>query len=67
MLRQIRYFIAVVETGSFTEAAEVCHISQSAVSQQIQSLENEISVRLLDRKGRRFEDTPAGRYFYHRA
>ena len=38
MIRQMRYYIAVVETGSFSEAAEACHISQSAISQQIRAL-----------------------------
>ena len=40
MIRQMRYYIAVVETGSFSEAAEACHISQSAISQQIRALED---------------------------
>ena len=35
LLRQIKYFVIVVDTGSFTEAAEECFISQSAISQQI--------------------------------
>ena len=35
LLRQIKYFVTVVDTGSFTEAAEECFISQSAISQQI--------------------------------
>ena len=44
MLNQVRYFQAVVRLGSFTEAAEECHISQSAISQsaisqQIKALE----------------------------
>lgn len=38
MLRQIRYFQSVVRNNSFSEAAEECHISQSAISQQIQAL-----------------------------
>lgn len=67
MLRQMRYFIAVVETGSFSEAGERCHISQSAVSQQIKALEDELQTPLLDRRGRRFEVTPAGQYLYQRA
>ena len=41
LLRQIKYFVTVVDTGSFTEAAEECFISQSAISQQILSLEKE--------------------------
>jgi len=67
MIRQMRYFIAVVETGNFGEAGAVCHISQSAISQQIQALENELGVQLLHRHGRKFDVTPAGRYFYQRA
>ena len=42
MHRQMRYYIAVVETGSFFEAGEVCHISQSAISQQIRTLEKKL-------------------------
>ncbi|HJA45670.1 MAG TPA: LysR family transcriptional regulator, partial [Candidatus Phascolarctobacterium stercoravium] len=42
LLRQIKYFVTVVDTGSFTEAAEECFISQSAISQQILSLEKEL-------------------------
>ena len=67
MIRQMRYFIAVVEAGSFSEAAEACHISQSAISQQIKALEDELQVQLLARRGRRFAVTPAGRWFYQRA
>ena len=67
MHRQMRYFIAVVETNSFFEAGEVCHISQSAISQQIRALEEELQVQLLERHGRRFTVTPAGRYFYEQA
>ena len=67
MHRQMRYFIAVVETGSFFEAGEACHISQSAISQQIKALESELQVRLLERHGRKFTVTPAGQYFYAQA
>lgn len=67
MHRQMRYYIAVVETNSFFEAGEVCHISQSAISQQIKALEEELQVQLLERHGRKFTVTPAGRYFYERA
>ncbi len=67
MYRQMRYFIAVVETGSFFEAGELCHISQSAISQQIKTLENELQVELLQRRGRKFTVTPAGQHFYQQA
>ena len=39
LLRQMKSFVAVIDGNSFTEAAEQCYISQSAISQQIQSLE----------------------------
>ncbi len=67
LLRQIQYFQAVVENQSFTEAAEVCHISQSAISQQIKALEDELGFPLMLRKSRSFELTPAGHYFYERS
>lgn len=67
MLDQIRYFQAVVRFGSFTEAAEECHISQSAVSQQIKALERELGFDLLIRKNRKFELTSAGEYFYKKS
>lgn len=63
----MRYFIAVVEEHNFTRAADNCHISQSAISQQIKELENTVGTPLLDRKGRSFELTPAGQFFYQRA
>ncbi len=66
LLRQIKYFQTVVEKGSFTEAAEACYISQSAISQQIQSLEKEIGVKLFERKNRKFTLTPAGEHFYNK-
>lgn len=66
LLRQIKYFIAVVDHNSFSDAAEACFISQSAISQQIQTLERELGVLLLIRENRRFSVTPAGEYFYRR-
>ena len=63
LLRQMRYFAAVVDCGSFTEAAEQCYISQSAISQQIQSLEKELGIELLHRENRRFTVTPTGPVF----
>ena len=67
MLKQIKYFQAVVRCGSFTKAAEECYISQSAISQQIQALEQELGVRLLERRNRKFTVTPAGEHFYKKS
>ena len=67
LFRQMKYFTAVVECGSFTEAAEQCYISQSAISQQIRALEKELGVELIHRENRKFTLTPAGEYFYSRS
>ena len=67
MLRQIQHFQAIVQENSFTEAAERCHISQSGISQSIKALEDEIDVKLLIRKNRSFELTPAGEHFYKKS
>lgn len=67
LLRQIEYFQAVVEEGNFYSAAESCNISQSAISQQIKKLEDEIGVKLLDRHNRTFSLTDAGEHFYRKS
>lgn len=67
MIRQIRYFQSVVRNNSFSEAAEECHISQSAISQQIKALENELGFSLLERHNRKFVLTSAGEYFYKKS
>lgn len=64
LFKQIKYFIAVVSCGSFTEAAEEFYISQSAISQQIKALESDLGVELIQRENRKFSLTPAGEYFY---
>ena len=55
----IRYFLAVAETGNFTEAAERCHVTQPTLSAGIARLEEEIGARLFDR-GRRSDLSVAG-------
>ena len=60
----MKYFVTIVRCGSFTEAAEECFISQSAISQQIKALEKEFGVELMHRQNRSFILTPAGEYFY---
>ena len=67
LFRQIEYFQAIVETGNFYQAAEKCSVSQSAISQQIKKLEQELEVKLLDRHNRTFSLTPSGEYFYRKS
>ena len=67
MLRQIQHFQTIVQENSFTEAAELCHISQSGISQSIKALEDEIGVKLITRKNRSFELTEAGKHFYKKS
>src|SRR5882762_8431188 len=55
----IRYFLAVAETGSFTEAAERCHVTQPTLSAGLARLEEEVGARLVDR-GRRSGLSAAG-------
>lgn len=66
-LRHVRYLIAVAEQGSFTRAAEVLHVSQPTLSQQVQKLEASLGAALLDRSGRRVRLTDAGTAFLDRA
>ena len=67
MLKQLKYFQSVVRLGSFSAVAEENFISQSAISQQVQSLEHELGFALLVRKNRSFSLTPAGEYFYRKS
>lgn len=67
LLRQIEYLHAVVEEGNFYAAAEKCHVSQSAISQQIRKLEDDLGVTLLERHNRTFSLTAAGERFYQKS
>ncbi len=60
LLKQLEYFSAVVDCNNFTKAAQRCFISQSAISQQVKALEEDVGCELLHRTGRRFTLTPAG-------
>jgi DNA-binding transcriptional LysR family regulator len=60
-LRQLEYFVAVVDEGSFTRAAEVLHVTQPGLSHQFQALERELGGPLLERLPRQVRLTPAGR------
>ncbi|MGO4326562.1 transcriptional regulator CynR [Cupriavidus sp. 2TAF22] len=63
LLRHIRYFLAVAESGNFTRAAEVLHVSQPTLSQQIRQLEETLGVQLFDRSGRGIRTTDAGQAY----
>lgn len=66
-IHRLRYFITLVEKHSFTTAASECFITQSALSQQIKALEEELEVSLVKRHGRNFEITPSGKLLYERS
>jgi len=59
-LRHLRYFTAVAETLSFTQAAAECGIAQSALSQQIARLEKDVGAALFSRSSRQVRLTEAG-------
>ncbi|MFJ8782027.1 LysR family transcriptional regulator [Streptomyces sp. NPDC102476] len=61
-LRNIRYFLAVADAGSITEAAKALHLSQPPLSTAMAKLESELGVPLLNRLPRGVTLTPAGRY-----
>ena len=62
-IRQVRYFVMVAQTGSFSQAAKELFISQSTLSQQIQQLENEVGVKLLERNTRKVTLSEYGQEF----
>ncbi len=59
-LRQLEIIRAIAESGSFTAAGELLHVSQSAISRQILLLEEELGEAVFYRIGRRIRITPAG-------
>ncbi|MFG1808512.1 LysR substrate-binding domain-containing protein [Streptomyces sp. NPDC049040] len=62
-LRQMEYFVTVVDAGSFTRAAEILHVTQPALSHQIKAFERHIGGPLLERLPRGVRLTPMGRAF----
>lgn len=65
-LKRLAYFAAVVEAGSFTDAAERLGITKAVVSQQVARLEQDFKTALLTRTTRKVTPTEAGRAFYLR-
>jgi LysR family hca operon transcriptional activator len=60
-LRHLRYFVAVVDAGSLTTAAERLHTSQPSLSRQIRDLEYQVGAKLLSRSVRGVVLTDAGK------
>ena len=66
-LRQLKYLVSIGEAGTFTAAAKQMYISQSALSQQVKSIEEELGVPLFDRSRNRLQFTEAGELLHQRA
>lgn len=66
-LRQLRYFVAIVDHGSLSRAALVLHVAQPALTQQLRQLEDELGAKLLHRSAHGVLSTDAGKVFYEHA
>ncbi|AMN43709.1 LysR family transcriptional regulator [Rhodoplanes sp. Z2-YC6860] len=66
-LRQLKYFVSVVEAGNMTRAADQLHVAQTALGMQIRQIEEDLGVALLVRHSRGVEPTTAGKVLYARA
>jgi LysR family nitrogen assimilation transcriptional regulator len=66
-LRRLKYFLKIVDVGSVTQASELLHIAQPALSQQIATLEGEFRQQLLIRTGKGVTPTEAGKVLYRHA
>lgn len=63
----LQAFIAVVDYGTFGKAAQMLHISQTALSHRVKSLETQLAARLIDRTTRTWSLTPVGEMFFPKA
>jgi LysR family nitrogen assimilation transcriptional regulator len=66
-LRRLQYFVRIVDIGSLTQAADILHVAQPALSQQLATLEGEVRQQLLVRTKRGVTPTEAGRVLYRHA
>lgn len=66
-LRQLRYFVTIVDAGSLTRAAELLYVAQPALSQQLASLESNVNAKLLNRSSKGIKPTEAGLAMYKHA
>jgi LysR family transcriptional regulator, nitrogen assimilation regulatory protein len=65
--RQLRYFVKIVEAGSFSRASAAIHVAQPALSQQIAELEDRLGMKLLNRSARGVTPTAAGEVLFREA
>jgi LysR family nitrogen assimilation transcriptional regulator len=66
-LRQLRYYVAIVDHGSLSRAALVLHVAQPALTQQLRQLEEDLGAQLLHRSAQGVLCTDAGKVFYEHA
>ncbi len=66
-LRQLRYFVQVIDSGNITRAAERLNVAQTALGAQIKQLEDHLKTTLLERHSRGVQPTVAGSLLYTRA
>jgi LysR family transcriptional regulator, nitrogen assimilation regulatory protein len=66
-IRRLQYFVKIVDIGSLTQAADVLHVAQPALSQQLATLEGEVRQQLLVRTKRGVVPTEAGKVLYRHA
>jgi DNA-binding transcriptional LysR family regulator len=66
-LYQLRHFVAILETGSFTKGAERCAVSQPAISASVARLEAEVGAQLIVRQKKQISPTSAGRTLFQTA
>ena len=66
-LRQLRYFIAILEQGSFSKASQYLHVAQPALSHHVRQMEDDLGVELMVRGPRGVTPTQAGERLLHHA
>ncbi|MDV6379391.1 LysR family transcriptional regulator [Sporosarcina sp. GW1-11] len=66
-IKQLLYFVMVVQQSSFSEAAKKLHLSQPSLSKAIKNLETEVGFRLLERTTKKIQLTDSGKVIYERA
>ena len=66
-LRQLRYFVTIVQTGSMAAAAKQLHLAQPALSHHLKNLEREFDTRLLERGPKGMSATAKGELLYQHA